>query len=177
MKTLRLEILEAHHSLSHHSTQISWRHPTPFHLSAHPYRRFVPVEDRLLAHQPVSELIVTDFLTKRVKPAIHLYSTSSIWTKAVICPPIQVEKSGTSIHLKSQIALAVGESDLLPPSTADLRSPYSFLHSADFRFATLVAVCRSIQSFDVLTKKICARTAGVWFGWKSDFSQPLCYVP
>ncbi|GBM35885.1 hypothetical protein AVEN_125873-1 [Araneus ventricosus] len=84
-------------------------------------------------------------------PAIHLYSISSIWPKTVFFPPIQVEKSGTSIHLKFQSALAVPESDLLSPSTADLRSPYSFPYSADFRFSTLVAGCRSSQSIDVST--------------------------
>ncbi|GBM90352.1 hypothetical protein AVEN_176460-1 [Araneus ventricosus] len=49
----------------------------------------------------------------------------------------------------SEVALGVGQSDVLSPSTADLRSPYSSPHSADFGFATLVAGCRSSQSFDV----------------------------
>ncbi|GBM02314.1 hypothetical protein AVEN_138440-1 [Araneus ventricosus] len=86
-----------------------------------------------------------------LKPAIHMYSISSIWTKTGFFPTIQVEKSGTSIHRKFQSALAVGKSDRLSHSTADLRSPYSFPHSADFRFATLVAGYRSSQSFDALT--------------------------
>ncbi|GBN72699.1 hypothetical protein AVEN_122008-1 [Araneus ventricosus] len=43
--------------------------------------------------------------------------------------PIQVEKSSTSIHLKFQSALAVGGSDLLSPSTVDLRS-----HFEDFSY-------------------------------------------
>ncbi|GBM43122.1 hypothetical protein AVEN_222177-1 [Araneus ventricosus] len=60
-------------------------------------------------------------------------------------PLTQVEKSGTSIHLKFQSVLAVAESVLLSPSTAALRSPYSFPQSADFRFATLVAGSRSSQ--------------------------------
>ncbi|GBN72556.1 hypothetical protein AVEN_194074-1 [Araneus ventricosus] len=37
--------------------------------------------------------------------------------------PFESEKSGTSVHLKFQHSLAVGESDLLSPSTAALRSP------------------------------------------------------
>ncbi|GBN63016.1 hypothetical protein AVEN_173754-1 [Araneus ventricosus] len=86
------------------------------------------------------------------KPAIHLYSISSIWPKTGFFPPIQVEKSGTSIHLKFQSAQAVGESDLLSRSTTAFRSPYFFPHSADFRFATLVAGCRSSHSFEGLSK-------------------------
>ncbi|GBN04562.1 hypothetical protein AVEN_248850-1, partial [Araneus ventricosus] len=50
-----------------------------------------------------------------LKPAIHLYSIPSICPNTVLFLPIQVEKSSTSIHLKFQSALAVGESDLLPP--------------------------------------------------------------
>ncbi|GBM74369.1 hypothetical protein AVEN_78647-1 [Araneus ventricosus] len=50
----------------------------------------------------------------------HLYSIPSICPNTVFFPPIQVEKSGTSIHLKFQSALAVEESDLLCPSTAAL---------------------------------------------------------
>ncbi|GBL86510.1 hypothetical protein AVEN_194775-1 [Araneus ventricosus] len=56
-----------------------------------------------------------------LKPAFHLYSIPSICTNTVFFPPIQVEKLGTSIHLKFQSALAVGESDLLSSSTADFR--------------------------------------------------------
>ncbi|GBM36252.1 hypothetical protein AVEN_71958-1 [Araneus ventricosus] len=54
-----------------------------------------------------------------------------------------------SNHLKFQNALAVGQRYLLSPFPAALRYSYSFPHSADFRFDTLVAGCRSSQSFDV----------------------------
>ncbi|GBN69396.1 hypothetical protein AVEN_187267-1 [Araneus ventricosus] len=70
-------------------------------------------------------------------PVLHSIHLDQDW---FFIPPIQVEKSGTSIHLKFQNALAVGKSDLLSPSTAALRYPYSFSHSADFRFATLLSI-------------------------------------
>ncbi|GBM17366.1 hypothetical protein AVEN_13243-1 [Araneus ventricosus] len=60
-----------------------------------------------------------------LKPAIHLYSIPSICPNTVFFPPIQVEKSGTSFHVKFRSALAVGESHLLSPFIADLRSHYS----------------------------------------------------
>ncbi|GBO12656.1 hypothetical protein AVEN_183603-1 [Araneus ventricosus] len=68
------------------------------------------------------------------------------------------------------------------PSTADLRSSYFFPYSADFRFATLAAGCRSSQSFDVptsLAKGLAEKSAHELseFGWKSNFSKPLCYFP
>ncbi|GBN03893.1 hypothetical protein AVEN_132946-1 [Araneus ventricosus] len=49
------------------------------------------------------------------------------------------------IHLKLQSELAVEGSDLLSPA---LRFP-SFPHSADFRFATLVAGLNLVTAFDV----------------------------
>ncbi|GBM54577.1 hypothetical protein AVEN_157078-1 [Araneus ventricosus] len=60
-----------------------------------------------------------------------MYSIPSICPNTVFFPSIEVEKSGRSIHLKFQSALAVGESDLLYSSAAALHSPYSSPHSAD----------------------------------------------
>ncbi|GBO34432.1 hypothetical protein AVEN_171975-1 [Araneus ventricosus] len=81
-----------------------------------------------------------------IKPSIHRHSFPLICPNTdFFLPPIQVQKSDTSIHLKFQSALLVGDSDLFPPSTAALRAAYYFLHSADFRFATLVAGSRSSQ--------------------------------
>ncbi|GBN03167.1 hypothetical protein AVEN_122921-1 [Araneus ventricosus] len=77
------------------------------------------------------------------------------------------------IHLKLQSALAVGESDLLSPSTAALRFP---------PFPTKVASSQGpnlVKSVDVPTAlakgtyRIGARRDGIWFGW----IHPLCYSP
>ncbi|GBO30948.1 hypothetical protein AVEN_188905-1 [Araneus ventricosus] len=82
-----------------------------------------------------------------VKPAIHLYSIPSI------CPNTGYVFTDSSrrhvIHLKLQIVLAVGESDLLSSSATALRSPFSGfpIKVASWRGPNLV------KSFDVPTTR------------------------
>ncbi|GBN90530.1 hypothetical protein AVEN_272270-1 [Araneus ventricosus] len=55
--------------------------------------------------------------------AIHLYSIQPICPNTGFSPTHSSRKIRRIIHLKLQSALAVGESDLLYPSAAALRSP------------------------------------------------------
>ncbi|GBM14526.1 hypothetical protein AVEN_101168-1 [Araneus ventricosus] len=58
-----------------------------------------------------------------LKPAIHLYSIQSICPNTGVSLTHSSKKIRHVIHLKLQSALAVGESDVLSPSTAGLRFP------------------------------------------------------
>ncbi|GBN84865.1 hypothetical protein AVEN_133145-1 [Araneus ventricosus] len=111
------------------------------------------------------------------EPAIQLYSIPSICPNTVFfSPPIQVEKSGTSIHLKFQCALAIGG--------AIFFCPLQLLFDPPIPSPTL-RICYPRSRVSIYAdyprkrshQRFGARTAGIWFGWKSHFSQPLCYVP
>ncbi|GBO32811.1 hypothetical protein AVEN_248469-1 [Araneus ventricosus] len=82
------------------------------------------------------ELITETKLLKynvNLKPAIQPYSVPSICPNTDFLSTHSSRKIRHVIHLKLQSVLAEGESDILSPSTAALRSPYSFPHLEDFR--------------------------------------------
>ncbi|GBM62537.1 hypothetical protein AVEN_157730-1 [Araneus ventricosus] len=105
----------------------------------------------------------------RYKPAnsfaLHSVHLSQHWFSS----PIQVEKSG--VH-SSEFPKCAG-------SSGDLLSPLQLLFSPNYSFPTpawwllpSIDLFKSIEAPTTLAKEVLprfgARTAGIWFGWKSE---------